>query len=98
MLRLNDLMSVCVHNLLLVILLLLSPLRNESENENKISQNSFLNIRVISYIKHLNNQNMFKRLEFLIFFTKIYKVCIDICFIYVLQDSCSLDIHRGVGV
>ena len=28
-------MAVCVHNLPLVILLMLSPLRNESENENK---------------------------------------------------------------
>ena len=47
---------------------------------------------------HLNNQNMFKRLGFLIFFTKIYKVCFDICIIYVLQDSCNLDDNRGVGV
>ena len=50
MLRLNDLMAVCVHNLPLVILLMLSPLRNESENQNKIDQNSPVNIRVISYI------------------------------------------------
>ena len=41
---------------------------------------------------------MFKRLGFLIFFTKIYKFCIDICNIYVLQDSCNLDVNRGVGV
>ena len=37
MLHLNDLMAVCVHNLPLVILIMLSPLRNESENENKIN-------------------------------------------------------------
>ena len=41
---------------------------------------------------------MFKRLGFLIFFTNNYKVCIDICIIYVLQDSCNLDDNRGVGV
>ena len=35
MLRLNDLKAVCVHNLPLIILLMLSPLRNESENEKK---------------------------------------------------------------
>ena len=40
---------------------------------------------------------MFKRLEFLISFTKIYKCCIDICIIYGLQDSCNLDVNRGVG-
>ena len=50
MLRLNDLMAVCVHNLPLVILLMLSPLRNESENGNKINQNSSVNITVISYV------------------------------------------------
>ena len=47
---------------------------------------------------YLNNQNMLKRLGFLIFFTKIYKVCIDICIIYVLQDSCNLDVNRGIRV
>ena len=47
MLRLNDLMAVCVHNLPLVILLMLSPLRNESENENKMNQNSSVHIQVI---------------------------------------------------
>ena len=46
-------MAVCVHNLPLVILLILSPLRNESENENKINQNSSVNIRVISYISSI---------------------------------------------
>ena len=41
MLRLNDLMAVCVHTPPpLIILLMLSPLPNESENENKINQNS----------------------------------------------------------
>ena len=99
MLRLNDLMAVCVQNLPLVILLMLSPLRNESENENKINQNSSVNSYIL-YIEHLNNQNMLKRLGFLIFFTKIYKVCIDICItcIYVLQDSCNLNLDRGVGL
>ena len=46
----------------------------------------------------MNNQNMFKRLGFLTFFTKIYKVCIDICIVSVLQDSCDLEDNRGVGV
>ena len=41
---------------------------------------------------------MFKRLGFLVFISKIYKVCIDICIRYVLQDSCNLDVNRGVGV
>ena len=41
---------------------------------------------------------MFKRFGFLIFFTKISKVCVDVCIIYVLQDSCNLDVNRGVGV
>ena len=42
---------------------------------------------------------MFKRLEFLTtFFTKIYKVCIDMCIVSVLQDSCNLEDNRGVGV
>ena len=36
-------MAVCVHNLPLVILLMLSPLRKESENENKINENSSVN-------------------------------------------------------
>ena len=44
MLRVNDLLTVCVNNLPLVILLILCPLRNESENENKINQNSSVNI------------------------------------------------------
>ena len=35
-------MAVCVHNLPLVILLILCPLRNE--NENKLNQNSSVNI------------------------------------------------------
>ena len=48
MLRLNDLMAVCVHNLSLIILLMLSPLRNESEIID--NQNSSVNIRVISYV------------------------------------------------
>ena len=42
MLRLNDLIAVCVHNLPLVGLMNspnISPSRNESENENKINQN-----------------------------------------------------------
>ena len=46
MLRLNDLMTVCVHNLPLVILLMLSPLRNESENEIK-------SIKIVPYIFEL---------------------------------------------
>ena len=41
---------------------------------------------------------MFKRLGCFTFFTKIYKACIDICIIYVLQDSCNLEDNRGVGV
>ena len=45
MLRLNDLMAVCVHNLPLVILLMLSPLRNESENEIK-SIFSYISIKI----------------------------------------------------
>ena len=55
MLRLNDLVAVCVHNLELVILQILSPLRNENENENKINQNtgSSVNIRVIYYISSI---------------------------------------------
>ena len=36
--RINGLIAVCVHNLSLVILLILSPLRNEIENENKSNQ------------------------------------------------------------
>ena len=40
MLRLNYLIAVCVHNLPLVMNSPnISPLRNESENENKINQN-----------------------------------------------------------
>ena len=53
MLRLNDLMAVYVHNISLVFLLMLSPLRNESENENKINQKSSLHIKVISYISSI---------------------------------------------
>ena len=41
---------------------------------------------------------MLKILGFFIFFSKVYKVCNDICNIYVLQDSCNLDDNRGVGV
>ena len=41
---------------------------------------------------------MFKRLGFLIPFTKLYKVCVDICIIYGLQESCNLDVNRDVGV
>ena len=75
MLRLND--TICVHNLELVILLMLSPLRNESEVKTKIKS---VNIKSYSlYIKHLNNQDLFKGLGFLILFTIIYKVYIDIC-------------------
>ena len=44
MLRLNDLIALCVHNLQLEILVMLSPLRNESENENKSNENYSLNI------------------------------------------------------
>ena len=46
-------MAVCVQNLPLVILLKLSPFRNESENENKINQKSIVNIGVISYISRI---------------------------------------------
>ena len=46
-------MAVCVHNLPLVILIMLSPLRNKSENENEINQNSSVNIRVISYVSSI---------------------------------------------
>ena len=46
MLRLNDLMAVCVLNLPLVILPILSLLGNESENENKINQNSSVYIPI----------------------------------------------------
>ena len=53
MLRLNELMAVCVHNLPLVILPMLYPLRNESENENKINQNCSVNIRAIFYISSI---------------------------------------------
>ena len=42
-------MAVCVHNIPLVNFPMLSPLRNESENENKINQNSTVNIRVTFY-------------------------------------------------
>ena len=41
---------------------------------------------------------MFKRLGLLIYFTKIYKVCIDVFIIYGLQDSCNLNVNKGVGV
>ena len=41
---------------------------------------------------------MLKRLGFLTFFTKIYKVCIDMCILSDLQDSCNLGDSRGVGV
>ena len=41
---------------------------------------------------------MLKRLRFLPFSTKIYKVCIDMCIVSVLQDFCNLDDNRGVGV
>ena len=47
-------MAVCVHNLPLVILLMLSPLRNEGENENKINQNSSVNIIISLYIFPVN--------------------------------------------
>ena len=46
-------MAVCVHNLPLVIPHILSPLRNESENENKINQKCSVNIRVISHISSI---------------------------------------------
>ena len=92
MLRLNDLVAVCVQNLELVILLLLSPLPSESENEIK-------SIKIVPLILELfHTYQAFKRLGFLISFTKIYKVCINVCIIYVLQDSCNLDDNRGVGV
>ena len=54
-LRLNDLIAVCVHNFPLIILLMLSSLRNESENENKIEINQYssVNIRVILYISSI---------------------------------------------
>ena len=48
MLWLNDLMAACVHNLSLVFLLMLSPLQNEIENENKINQNSSVNSYISS--------------------------------------------------
>ena len=49
MLRLNDLIAVYADKLPLVVLVMLSPLRNESENENKFNQNSSINIRVYIY-------------------------------------------------
>ena len=42
--HLSPVTAVCVHNNPLVILLMLSPLRNERENGNKINQNSSVNI------------------------------------------------------
>ena len=39
MLRLNDLIALCVHNLQLEILVIMSPLRIESENKNKLNEN-----------------------------------------------------------
>ena len=39
---------------------------------------------------------MFKNLRFSTFFTKIYKVCIGMCTVPVLQDSCNLEDSRGV--
>ena len=53
MLWLNDLIAVYAHKLPLVVLVMLSPLRNESENENKFNQNSSINIRVIYYISSI---------------------------------------------
>ena len=41
---------------------------------------------------------MFKRIGFLTILTKIYKVCLDMCTVSVLQDSCNLEDNRGVGV
>ena len=41
---------------------------------------------------------MFKRWGFLTLFSKIYKVCIDMRIVSVLQDSCNLEDNRGVGV
>ena len=62
-------MAVCVHNLLLIIILMLSPLRNESGNENKINQNSSVSIRVISYISSIYIIKIcLKDWEFLFFF------------------------------
>ena len=56
-------------------------------------------MKVKTKIKHLNNQNMFTRLGFLTFFsTKINKICIDMCIVSYLQDSCYLGDNRCVGV
>ena len=41
---------------------------------------------------------MFIYLRCSTFFTKIYKVCIGMCTVPVLQDSCNLEDSRGVGV
>ena len=69
------------------------------KNENKINQNSSVNIRVISYISSISVIKICLKDWVLKFFkTKIHKVCIDICIIYVLQDSCNLEDNRGVGV
>ena len=41
---------------------------------------------------------MIKRIGFLTIFTKIYKVCPDMCIVSVFQDSCNLEDNRGVRV
>ena len=46
----------------------------------KINQKSSVNIRdFLLYVKHLNNQDMFNRLGFLIFIYKNLQINIDIC-------------------
>ena len=37
-------------------------------------------------------------LKIRLFFTKIYKLCMDMCIVSILQDSCNLDDSRRVGV
>ena len=90
-------MAVCVPNLPLVILLMLSPLRNKVKTKIKSNQDSSVNSRVISYISSIWINKYVYKIGFLNFLTNIYEVCIDICIIYVLQDSCNLDVNRRVG-
>ena len=72
----------------------LSLLQNENENENKINQNSSVNTGGIQ-LKNERINYIFKILEVIIFFSKIYKVCNNMS--YYICVYCELDDNRSVG-
>ena len=92
MLRHDDLIAVCVHNLPLVILIMVSSL-----HQNITNQNSFVNIRVLYYISSICIIKIclidWDSYFFLLKFTKFVLI-----YVSVLQDSCNLEDDRGVGV